>query len=160
MLRLRNIALCFGIMTSLGLISCSDNSSDRFMAPGTEYSGGEQGSGDAIVGGGGNGNQNGNGNAPDEPQAPNDGSILLVTYQDVVKPAIDNACVGCHSDGGVASQLLLQNYDQVVGAIQPSLNRLGNDANPMPPNGNAQARADLAQILRAWQSQGFPEQAP
>lgn len=84
-------------------------------------------------------------------------AVVQLFYNDNIKTAIDNACVGCHVPGGQAAFLPLTAYAEVVGALDNSIARIKNDAMPMPPAAGAADRASLAQLLEQWQAQGMPE---
>lgn len=136
------------VMLSLSFlwISCSE-SDNRQMASGQSA---VNSSGDAIVGGGSN-------NPPSRDNLGNGGAIQIVSYNEVIKPEIDQACIGCHNGANPDTALLLLNYEQVKDAISGALARLRNDDNPMPPAGAAELRARIALKLEAWQAQSFPE---
>jgi len=144
-------------------LACDDGTS-RYMAPSNaavEASNrNENGSGDAV---GGTGNQVNQPNDDLLRQNPNPpGSVLLVSYEEIVKPVIDSACVNCHNDNNQAQagNLSLASYSQLRAAYGAALvARINNNDNPMPPGAPQEVRADIARLLTNWETQNFPERA-
>ncbi len=94
-----------------------------------------------------------NGNAPPEP-------IVVVSFNEVVKPLIINACGNCHQPDGAAPFLVLETYDEVKASLSAMVNSLDNNNEPMPPGASAAQRADIKKVLLDWQKAGYPKQAP
>ena len=83
---------------------------------------------------------------------------VAVSYQGIVKPVVDNACLSCHSDGGQAAFRPLSSYAEVSNAIDGMIARTaGNAENPMPPLASETVRAELNKVFLAWRDQGLPE---
>ncbi|MFW7381431.1 MAG: hypothetical protein ACOH5I_21660 [Oligoflexus sp.] len=142
------------------LVSACDNSDGREMATGSGSITAD-GSGDAVAGSGRDNpddpadnpaDNNGGGPSPD--------ANLVVTYEEVVKPIIDNACVNCHNEANraQAANLSLQTFNDLRTAYNATmLARINSEVNPMPPAAAQEVRADIAQLLMAWEAQGFQE---
>lgn len=95
--------------------------------------------------------QNGDG-APDP--------IVVVSFNEVVKPLIMNACANCHQPNGAAPFLVLESYDQVKGSLSAMLKSLDNNNEPMPPGSSVAQREDIKKVLLDWQKAGYPKKAP
>lgn len=85
--------------------------------------------------------------------------IVVVSFDEVVKPLITNACANCHQPDGAAPFLVLETYDQVKGSLAAMLKSLDNSNDPMPPGSSAAQRADIKKVLLDWQEAGYPKSA-
>ena len=83
--------------------------------------------------------------------------VTTVTYDTDVKAIIDNNCISCHVNSGVASFLPLVNYTQVRTSAESGMliARMNSVVAPMPQSGllSAQTRA----IIDKWKTDGFLE---
>lgn len=91
------------------------------------------------------------------PLEPTEPITTTVSYNANVKVIIDNNCISCHINSGVASFLPLVNYNQVKTAAESGslIARMNSIAAPMPQSGllSTQTRA----IIQKWKDDGFLE---
>ncbi|KMQ70199.1 hypothetical protein [Chryseobacterium koreense] len=82
-----------------------------------------------------------------------------VTYNQNVKPLIDNNCVTCHSAVGAANFYPLTDYSLVKNAIDHILDRVqrpAGDPGKMPQGGSLSTTN--IDILKKWKADGLHEQ--
>ena len=60
-----------------------------------------------------------------------------VTYTLTIAPIIQSSCVGCHSGASPSGNLSLQNYNEIVSAVNSKslYTRITSTSNPMPSAG-------------------------
>lgn len=88
-------------------------------------------------------------------------TIVVTTYTANVKAIIDNNCVVCHSDGGIAAFRDLTTYANVVDAVQNAglLDRiqLQNGEPGIMPSTGRMPQGNIDIVLK-WNTDGLTEQ--
>ncbi len=79
-----------------------------------------------------------------------------VTFSLTVNPVIQSNCTSCHSGSAPSGNLSLQNYNQIVAAVNSKglYSRISNSSNPMPPGG-LMDECKIKQIKK-WIDSGLP----
>ena len=81
-----------------------------------------------------------------------------VSYSNNISKIFSNNCTGCHSETTASGNIILDNYDGVVNAVNsgkliPAIDQTGPF--PMPPGGIKLSECEINQIKK-WISQGNP----
>lgn len=79
---------------------------------------------------------------------------LPLTYTDDIAPFIQQSCLRCHKDGGIAGHFLLTNYDEVKKGLDAMIKRIEDGTMPPPPDKLLGGDADL---LRRWEQEGLKQ---
>lgn len=77
-----------------------------------------------------------------------------VTYANDVKPFMEQSCLKCHKQGGIAEFLKLDTYDLVRKSITRMIFRIESKETPMPPPPDQLVGGD-AETLRRWIQGGY-----
>ncbi|TNE44804.1 MAG: hypothetical protein EP343_29555 [Deltaproteobacteria bacterium] len=77
-----------------------------------------------------------------------------VTYAKDVKPFVEQSCLKCHKQGGIAEFLQLDTYDSVRKNITRMIFRIESKETPMPPPPDQLVGGD-AETLRRWIQGGY-----
>lgn len=83
----------------------------------------------------------------------------VISYNQDIKPIVDNRCIVCHAPGGVASFAPLTNYQEVSARIEAVLGRIqlpSSDPRAMPPGG-PQLPQNQINLFLAWRDEGLIE---
>ena len=86
-----------------------------------------------------------------------DGTVPLVTFNTNVSPIIETSCVECHAGNTAEAGLQLENFDDVVSAVESRglLDRIVDEDNPMPPSGLLPTQ--VTDVIFQWVEDGLLE---
>ena len=78
------------------------------------------------------------------------------SFSECVMPIIQENCVSCHSYGGSAGFLNLENYESIRNSVIDGnlIDRINSTENPMPPSGNMSE--STIRIIQNWEENGVP----
>lgn len=100
--------------------------------------------------------------SPDGSMWLSDGDKLLrvgseqksVSYKQDLKPFLEQSCVSCHKEGGIASHFLVGTYNDAKAGAEKMIKRIANGTMPPPP---AKLIGGDADLIRRWMKDGYQQ---